>query len=65
LGLPLAQQLVKMSSEKLVDYTARRRIEDFNSSLVMAKNDSMLANAQSREAFKAALKGFGIAASVC
>jgi hypothetical protein len=54
-----------MSSEKLVDYTARRRIEDFNSSLVMAKNDSMLANAQSREAFKAALKGFGIAASVC
>ena len=53
-----------MSSQKLVDYTAWRRIEDLDSSLVMTENDSMFANAQSREALKAALKGFDIAASI-
>ena len=54
-----------MSSQKLVDYTAWRRIEDLDSSLVMAENDSVLTDSQSREAFKVALKGFGIAASIC
>jgi len=54
-----------MSSQKLVDYTSRRRIEDLDSSLVMAENDSVLTDSQSREAFKVALKGFGIAASIC
>jgi hypothetical protein len=64
-GLSLVQKLVKMSSQKLVDYTSRRRIEDLDSSLVMAENDSVLTDSQSREAFKVALKGFGIAASIC
>ena len=54
-----------MSSQKLVDYTARRRIEDLDSFFGMTENDSMLTNAQSREAFKAALEGFGIPASIC
>jgi len=54
-----------MSSQKLVDYTSRRRIEDLDSSLVMAENDSVLTDSQSREAFKVALKGIGIAASIC
>jgi hypothetical protein len=62
--LPLAEQFAEMSSQKLVDYTAWRRIEDLDSSLVMTENDSMFANAQSREALKAALKGFDIAASI-
>ena len=64
-GLWLVQKFVKMSSQKLVDYTAWRRIEDLDSSLVMAENDSVLTDSQSREAFKVALKGFGIAASIC
>ena len=64
-GLSLVQKLVKMSSQKLVDYTSRRRIEDLDSSLVMAENDSVLTDSQSREAFKVALKGIGIAASIC
>ncbi len=54
-----------MSSQKLVDYTAWRRKKDLDSTRVMAENNSMLTNAQSREAFKAALKRFSIAASIC
>jgi hypothetical protein len=38
----LVQKFVKMSSQKLVDHTAWRRIEDIDSSPVMAKNDSVL-----------------------
>jgi hypothetical protein len=40
-----------MSSQKLVHYTAWRRMEDLDSSLVMAENDSVLTDSQSREAF--------------
>jgi hypothetical protein len=40
--LSLVQKFVKMSCQKLVDYTAWRRIEDLDSSLVMAENDSVL-----------------------
>jgi hypothetical protein len=41
-GLSLAQEFAKMSRQKLVNDTAWRRIEDLDSSLVMAENDSVL-----------------------
>lgn len=49
-----------MGRQKLVDDTARRRKEDLDTAAAMAKNDTMLANPQPREAFEAALKRFDV-----
>jgi hypothetical protein len=52
-----------MCGQKLVHNAPRRRIEDLNSSLVVAENNSMLTNSQPRNAYEAAMEGFDVAAS--
>ena len=60
----LMQQVVKMGGEKLVDDATRRREKYFDAALMMAKDHSMFAYAQTRQAFKIAMQRFDVTAPV-
>jgi hypothetical protein len=53
-----------MCGQKLVHHAPRGRIEDLNSSLVVAENNSMLTHSQAGNAFEAALERLGVTASL-
>ena len=60
----LIQWFVQVGSEKLVDNAAGRCMEDLYPARVVPKNYAVLTYAQPRQAFKAALKGRRVAASM-